>query len=102
MRFRRAAPSLMAWALLAAIVVVAAPTPAGAAPPEDAAGAARELDAPRWEVRRAAERVLEAEGMAALSALAEDGSGRERLEAWAGIVEKALESAGQGATDALL
>jgi len=94
-------PRLPLLVALLAAAALARPAGVRAAPPDPRDETADALDASRWEVRRAAERALEAEGAAALEAATEGDEGRARLAAWSKGVETRLATAGPAAVEAL-
>jgi hypothetical protein len=80
------------WLALAALAALAGGPPRAAHAEGVAARAIEDLDAPAWVVRRTAERVLDAEGEAAIVAAAGDGSGRARAVDFSTAIETGLSS----------
>ena len=85
----------------ASILGLATPRDAASAPPDGAEEPIDALDAPRWDVRRAAERAIEAAGVAALEAATASEEGQARLSAWSKQVDARLATGGPAAVDAL-
>src|SRR5262245_60529785 len=93
MRARR----LLAAALALALGEAGLAAPPAAAAPDDPAKAATDLSSERWEVRRAAEAALQAEGVALLDGDADP----ERAKAWERAIDDVLAHAGHGARESV-